>query len=97
MPIHYPKHDFIDFYISTVPDKAGVYALWDETEIIFYGWTRDSIRGELYNHKHGRHGSCTRAAVYFNYQPTLFPDYKYRELIREFESEHNRPPRCHES
>ncbi|PKK81971.1 MAG: hypothetical protein CVT49_16145 [candidate division Zixibacteria bacterium HGW-Zixibacteria-1] len=94
MPIHYPKSDFIDFYISMVPDKGDAYALYDKTEAIFFGSTRGSIREELYKHKRGLYGSCTRTAVYFNHQPTLFPDYKYRELMREFEKEHGRKPRC---
>ena len=97
MPIHCPKADFIDFYIRTAPEKPGVYALWDEREIIFYGYTTGSIRDSLFEHKQGRHGSCTAAALFFIYEPTAFPDYRFRALMREFESENGRPPLCNKT
>lgn len=97
MPIYYPKDDFDDFYIEIVPEESGVFALWDTDEVIFYGYTTGSLREELYKHKRGMYGDCTAGAVYYNYELTMFPDYRCRDLLREFEAEHGRLPRCNQS
>ena len=80
--------------ISGVPDKPGVYALYQNGKCTYYGSSTVSIRGRLQDHLSGEEGQCTQAADSFNYETTPDPVARERQLILEFVAQHRRLPRC---
>lgn len=96
MPILNSQELFTDLNISLSPDSPGVYALWNLNEIIYYGSSARSIRSRLQRHKNGSEGSCTRNATHFQAEVSVFPSVRESELIREFQNQYGRLPRCND-
>ena len=96
MPISMAPQMFIPAYISRVPETAGVYALNDGFEIIYYGSAEDSIRDRLMDHYNGKHGTCTQRAIWFLYETTTSLLERVGELLAEFNSDHGKLPECND-
>lgn len=100
MPISGDKYKFTKNNVDKAPDEAGVYALYDEDETIYYGRAKGSgvtIRTRLQDHKAGREGSCTENASYYKREITSSPVSRESELLEEYSDNHNgRLPRCNE-
>ena len=96
MPILGPRIPFLNTNIAQVSASAGVYALWDHDEIIFYGWSDDTpgLRARLQAHKKG---ACTKGASGFQVQllgGRSEPETRRAALLREFLRERGALPRC---
>lgn len=96
MPIAGPKHSFKEVVLMDVLDKSGVYALWDEHDLIYFGKSHGSVRGRLLAHKMGYHGEDTKNAVSFQFEITDHPDSREIELLEEYRRLHGHLPRCNE-
>ena len=96
MPIIGQLLEFTDYNISLAPDQMGVYALYQDGELIYYGMATTSIRDRLRSHKRGTEGPCTMAATHFNTEVTSRPKERERELLEEFQRQYGRMPRCNE-
>jgi excinuclease UvrABC nuclease subunit len=100
MPIAGDKYPFTWENIDKAPEQAGVYALYDGNEIIYYGRAQGdsvTIRSRLADHKSGREGSCTKNASHYRREVTSRPVSREKELLEEYKKQHNdKLPRCNE-
>ncbi len=96
MPIDGDKKQFDFTFISEVPDKSGVYALWDSQQVVFYGKSARSIRQDLQSHKIGKKGWCGFGADSFQFEVTDHPDSREMELMIEHIRRYGRLPRCND-
>ena len=99
MPIQGKKYRFTRENVDNSPDEAGVYALFDGDELIYYGramGTSETIRSRLQSHYAGRSSPCTQRATHYMRMPTSSPSTSERQLLEEFKRIHGKLPRCNE-
>ncbi len=99
MPISGDKYSFTEKNMDRAPVEAGVYALYDGDEIIYYGRaTGDTvtIRSRLQDHLAGREGYCTKNATSYKRETTTRPVSREKELLEEHERTSGKLPRCNE-
>ncbi len=96
MPIDASWRAFTDDEIEKAPLFHGVYGLYYGVEPIYYGRAEglEGIVGRLNSHKAGREGSGTMKASYFNYEMSVQPAARERELLAEHKSLYDQLPRC---
>ncbi len=83
--------------VAGAPEEAGVYALWQDGEIIYIGHAqgRDvTIRSQLVDHFTGTLSPCTRRATHYSWEISLQPARREDELLREYQLRNARLPRC---
>ena len=85
------RYRFTRIVIAGAPQDAGVYALWDGEELIYYG--RGTIRSRLMDHHHGRVDPQTQRATHYSWELCKDPETREAELLREHERLFGRPPR----
>ena len=81
------------------PKGAGVYALWQNEELIYYGCAHGagaSIRSRLLDHLSGKN-PCTARATHYAWELCRDPVRRERELLQEYEAQTKRRPRCNEA
>src|SRR6185503_8907165 len=96
MPIASPRYAFNATMVSGAPNDPGVFALWDNDEIIYYGHARGespTIQSCLQRHLKGADG-CTSRATHYGLELSPNPPWREALLLAEFEREHKRLPRC---
>jgi hypothetical protein len=85
--------------VSGAPADPGVYALWENDEIIYYGHARGqgaTIQSCLKEHL-GRGNACTAGATHYGWEISANPPVREAELLREFERANKKLPRCNRS
>ena len=85
------RYRFTRTVIAGAPDEAGIYALWDGEEVIYYG--RGPIRTRLLDHFYGRVDELTRRATHYGWELCKDPAAREAELIAEHRRVYGRPPR----
>jgi excinuclease UvrABC nuclease subunit len=96
MPISGDFYEFKKSNVDQSPDSPGVYALWDGSELIYYGRAETSIRQRLQRHYAGDAGRCTQGATQYQRERTMFSVSQEKALLIEYKREHGRLPRCNE-
>ena len=99
MPIAGDEYLFTEKNVNNAPDEAGVYALYDGDETIYYGRaTGDTvtIRSRLQDHFAGREGDCTKQATDYRRETTTRAVSREKELLEEYERINRKLPRCNE-
>jgi hypothetical protein len=82
--------------VAGAPDDPGVYALWENDEVIYYGHARGegaTIQSCLRQHLEGAN-PCTARATHYGWEISANPRAREVELQKEFEKAHRRLPRC---
>lgn len=91
---------FIPDNVDKAPDEAGVYALYKENELIYYGRAQGNsvtIRTRLQAHLRGDDGSCTRNATHYRREVCSNPVSREKELLEEYKkSNSGKLPKCNE-
>jgi hypothetical protein len=98
MPIASPRYALTQTMIAGAPADPGVYALWENEELIYYGHARGdraTIQSCLKQHLGGSN-SCTAHATHYGWEISANPPVREAELVREFERAHKRGPRCND-
>ena len=95
MPLHDPLFRFTPVIVHGAPENAGLYALWQDGEMIYLG-RADSIRARLLDHLQGRLSPCTQPATHYSWELSLRPAKRESELLEAFRKRHGRLPRCNE-
>ena len=96
MPIASPRYAFTQVMVSGAPNDPGVFVLWENDELIYYGHARGesaTIQTCLKEHRRGVN-ECTRGATHYGWEISANPPLREAELLREFERAHQRLPRC---
>jgi len=90
VPIASPRYAFNATMLAGAPPDPGVFALWENEELIYYGAT---IQSRLREHlETGAHGASR--ATHYGWEIAANPRVRELELLREFEKMHGRLPRC---
>jgi hypothetical protein len=96
MPIASPRYALTSTMISGAPADPGVYALWENDELIYYGHARGAsvtIQSSLMEHAAGGN-PCTARATHYAWEISTSAAAREADLLREFERAHRRLPRC---
>jgi hypothetical protein len=96
MPIASPRYALNKTMVGGAPNDPGVYALWEEDELIYYGHARGgsvTIQSCLKEHLAGGNG-CTAGATHYGWEIAANPPLREAQLVREFERQYKRLPRC---
>jgi hypothetical protein len=96
MPIASPRYAFSSVMVSGAPADPGVYALWENDELIYYGHARGpslTIQSCLQEHLKGDN-PCTRNATHYGWEISANPPLREAELLREYQRANRRLPRC---
>lgn len=80
------RYQFARIVVQGAPEMAGVYALWDGDELVYYGRAA-AIRSSLLAHL-----ERTRA-THYSWEVCADPALREAELLREYQRAHGRPPR----
>ncbi len=94
MPVE--KYAFTKGNVDKSPDAPGVYALYDNEELIYYGQSEVSIRERLQSHQSGDEGRCTQQATHYSREEHSDPVSREVVLLRTFKLQTGRLPRCNE-
>ena len=90
------RYRFTRTVIAGAPDDAGIYALWDGEELIYYGRAQGdgvTIRSRLMDHYQGRVDAQTKRATHYGWELCKDPAAREAELLAEYRSVFGRPPR----
>jgi hypothetical protein len=88
---------FTEMNIKRAPPTGGIYALYRDGEVIYYGHAlgaQKTIQSRLKDHIAGRDSPCTRGAMTFSWEACPDPAARETALVTAFEQLHNGPPRC---
>lgn len=96
MPIPGPRYKYTRFIAEGAPDTAGLYALWEEGELVYLGRASSgsTIRACLLEHLAGNVCPCAADATHYSWELSLQPDAREAQLLQEFRKEFGRLPRC---
>jgi len=99
MPFAGGRYRFTRNMVEGAPADPGVYALWENDELIYYGRAAGnviSIQFALFEHLSGRAGPCTQRATHYGWEISLEPAAREGELLTEYRAQYNRLPRCNQ-
>ena len=96
MPIHEPLYRFTAAIVEGAPENAGVYALWQEAEMIYLGHAA-SIKAALLGHLQRDPPDCTGGATHYSWELSLQPAVREADLLEAFRKRHGRLPRCNKA
>lgn len=88
---------FTEMNIKRAPTGSGIYTLYRDDEVIYYGHAtggKTTIQSRLKDHIAGRDSPCTRAAMTFSWEACLDSEARAAALLATFEQIHNIAPRC---
>jgi len=101
MPIANRHWTFSPLVVSGAPEEPGVYALFEDDELIYYGCAvqGSSIQAalhELMTRVHDGRAGCLQRVNRYTWEITYRPRLREAELLREFELAHQHAPRCNQ-
>jgi len=83
--------------VRRAPADRGVYVLWRDDELIYYGFALGgdvTIRSSVKDHRLGLFGARTARATHFGWEVCRDPVRRQAELLREYRASHKTLPRC---
>lgn len=92
-----PRYPFNRAAIEAAPEEAGIYGLFDGTELIYIGRApggAHGIKALLLAHQDGLHGSCTMKAATYTWEITIWSAAREVEVLTAFVQQNRREPRC---
>src|SRR5687768_18385577 len=95
MPIASPRYALTAVMVSGAPNDPGVYALWENEELIYYGHARGesvTIQSCLKEHL-SRQNACTAGATHYGWEISANPPQREPDRRREFDRHPSRWPR----
>jgi hypothetical protein len=98
MPLANRPWSFNALVISGAPAEPGVYALFEDDEIVYYGcaFQGATIQSALYEHlvrARAGEGGCLQRVTRYSWEISYRPRLREAELLREFEAANQRAPR----
>lgn len=88
---------FTEMNIKRAPAMAGIYTLYGDKGVIYYGHAvggQETIQSRLKDHIAGRDSPCTRGARAFDWEACAAPEAREAALLSAFEQLHKGRPRC---
>ena len=102
MPITSRHWTFSPLVVSGAPEEPGVYALFEDDELIYYGCAvqgstiQSALQEIMARVRDGRAG-CLQAINRYTWEITYRPRLREAELLQEFELAHQHAPRCNQA
>jgi hypothetical protein len=98
MPIAKQKYKLTRVLVEAAPDEPGVYALWEDDELVFLGHASRlvTIRACLRLQLARSLCPCAEKATHYSWALSLRPAERELELLQEFQAQFGRLPRCNE-
>ena len=96
MPISSDTYDFSQSNVDKSPQQPGVYGLFIDQQLIYYGSATRSIRDRLQRHYSGAEGTCTRQATKYKREICSNPRAREKTLLEEYRRQNGRLPRCND-
>ena len=96
MPIASPRYAFNATMVAGAPPDPGVFALWEQDELIYYGRAlggATTIQSRLRECLEARDG-CMASATHYGWEISSNPRAREAELLGEYRDAHGRLPRC---
>jgi len=84
------KWKFTAAMVEDAPTTRGVFALWENDELICIGRAdggERTIRSCLFEHLEGANGDQSRAATHYSWEICLDPEVREAELLRQLQNE----------
>lgn len=88
-----PRYPFTARMVADAPAVPGVFALWENGEMIYIGRAMRDLREVLFEHLHGGNG-CTKYSTHYAWRLSLNPARAEQELLNEYLERHGGVPRC---
>jgi hypothetical protein len=87
---------FTEMNIKRAPSSAGIYALYRDGEVIYYGHAvgKATIQSRLNDDIAGRGVPGTRNAMSFTWEACADPGAREAVLLADFQKAHSSLPRC---
>ena len=82
--------------IAHAPELPGVYTLYRDEDIIYFGRADRSLRARLQSHLRGDEGPCTQRATHYETEVTFSYLLREQHLIAAYHARHGRLPPCNE-
>ena len=95
MSIQHPNLPFTAPLVAAAPDTSGVFALWQDGAIVYYGKASSgaaTIRSALDGHLKGRSFNGDKP-MRCSWEIADDPERRHAQLLVEFEVAHQRMPR----
>jgi len=85
MPIRAERQRFTRKNVELAPEQPGVYALYTDEGVAYYGAARtgETLRSRLVAHLQGQQAPGRGAAKSFNFEVTQFPMSRESALLEE--------------
>jgi hypothetical protein len=102
MPIANRHWTFSPLVVSGAPEEPGVYALFEDDEIIYYGCAvqgstiQSALREIMTRIREGR-ASCLQRVNRYTWEITYRPRLREADLLHEFELANEHAPRCNQA
>lgn len=101
MPIANRHWTFSPLVVSGAPEEPGVYALFEDDELIYYGCavqgsTIQAALQEIMTRVRDGRAGCLQRINRYTWEITYRPRLREAELLREFELAHQHAPRCNQ-
>ena len=89
---------FEDKHVQSVPEKSGIFCLWDHAHLVYVGRTapRSNLRAEL-NHALTMAMADDLSCTHFSYELTATPKTRAAEELRDYFERWGALPRYNES
>jgi hypothetical protein len=89
---------FEDKHVQSVPEKSGIFCLWDRAHLVYVGRTapRSSLRAEL-NHALTMAMAEDLACTHFSYEVTATPRTRAAQELRAYFERWGTLPRYNEA
>jgi hypothetical protein len=87
--------------VSGAPTEPGVFALYEDEEIVYYGCavqgsTIQSALNEILLRVRTGNGGCLQRVNRYTWEINFRPRLREAQLLREYETAHQHAPRCNE-
>ena len=89
---------FDDLHVQQVPEKSGIFCLWDRAMLVYVGRTapRSNLRAEL-DHALTMAMAADLCATHFTFEETASPQTRAAEELRDFYERWGSLPRYNEA
>jgi len=96
MTVQGDTYTFNEKNIGNAPNEPGVYALYDGSQLIYYGSSTKSIRDRLQSHFDGDDGPGTKGASTYKREICNNGLQRERELLQAYTNHNSILPRCND-
>ena len=91
------RYRFTRIVISGAPDSSGVFALWQDDEVVYYGRADGGNGATIRSCLLDRFQQDATQATHYSWEVCEDPAAREAELLREHLGSHGRPPRLNDN